>query len=344
MEAEHEAFDSDAPFTELPLDTEDLGGELSFPRSHRFLRDERTRYLTFFVLLSLILHFAAIIAAPRISATSNAKSLLRPGETVQRVRLVELPPPKKEEPPPERASAISDRNHTAERERLPKAAPGPRGPIGRPAPMQQMAKLTPPLAPEDLIKPKEDTPEESPKPPEVKPKQPAPTKSRDPERRSPVTRREKPTEKTNVDLRPTPSEVARALSSPGTAKNSGGDFDPEGDVEEAVVDINTREDRFFSYLLHLKQKIEHRWVYPKAASMTGLGGELIVEFLVLNNGTLSDVSVLDSSGHGVLDDSAMAAIRTAAPYHPFPPSLRAKRLRIRARFIYVTQSFFRRIM
>jgi protein TonB len=296
------------------------------------------------VLLSLVLHVAAVVVAPRIGPIKD-KSFLRPGETVTPIRLVELPTPKKEEPPPERASAISDRNHTAERERLPKAVPGPRSPIGRPAPMERMAALTPPQAPEDLVKPQDQAPEETPKKEEPKPK-PQPqqkTKSQEADKQPPRPPKERPQRNKAVDLRPTPSEVARALSAPG-AQSSGGEFNPDGEVEEAVVDINTREDRFFSYLLHLKQKIEHRWVYPKTAASTGLGGELIVEFLVQNNGTLVDVSLLEPSGHVILDDSAMSAIRTAAPYHPFPPSLKAKRLRVRARFIYVTQSFFRRIM
>jgi protein TonB len=115
-------------------------------------------------------------------------------------------------------------------------------------------------------------------------------------------------------------------------------------VEEAVVDINTREDRFFSYLMHLKQKIQGVWVYPQVAARSGLGGSLTVEFSIAKTGDLIAVNLLDSSGHAILDESAMKAIKTAAPYHPFPERLKAQRLRIRANFIYVTSSFFRSIM
>jgi protein TonB len=342
---EDELFGSDAPpafeFTEREHGDADF--ELSSTSSTSLVpRTQRTGYLKFGLTLSLVLHLLVIFALPKIGP-SDTKSALRPGESVTPIRLVELPPPKKEEPPPEKASAISDRNHIAERERLPKAVPGPRGPIGRPAPMERLAALSPPQAPEDLVKPEEEAPKEKTVSPDVK-SQPIPkTKSAEAPKKPKQAPREKPSRNKGVDLRPTPAEVARALSSPGLEK-SGGEFDPDGDVEEAVVDINTREDRFFSYLLHLKQKIEGVWVYPKAAAGSGLGGELILEFVVMNNGALADVSLLEPSGHGILDDSAMSAIRTAAPYHPFPPSLKAKRLRIRARFIYVTQSFFRRIM
>jgi len=40
----------------------------------------------------------------------------------------------------------------------------------------------------------------------------------------------------------------------------------------------------------------------------------------------------------------MKAVKTAAPYYPFPERMRAKRLRIRANFIYVTGGFFRSVM
>lgn len=75
-----------------------------------------------------------------------------------------------------------------------------------------------------------------------------------------------------------------------------------------------------------------------------MGGELTVEFLIASDGKLLAARLLDSSGFDLLDQTALTAIRAAAPYHPFPPRMKMKRLRIRARFIYLTQSFFRRVM
>ena len=134
--------------------------------------------------------------------------------------------------------------------------------------------------------------------------------------------------------------MAKALAGP---QGSPG-FYPEGTPDEPVIDINTRDDKFFSYLMHLKRKIERVWVYPRAAAISGLGGQLYAEFLIASNGELLGTNLLDSSGHAILDESAMRAIRTAAPYHPFPPQFTAKRLRIRARFIYFTENYFGRKM
>ncbi|MFC1834380.1 energy transducer TonB [Thermodesulfobacteriota bacterium] len=138
-------------------------------------------------------------------------------------------------------------------------------------------------------------------------------------------------------------DLANALN-PRQAPQGSPGFYLDGDVEEEVVDINTSDGKFYSYLLHLKKKIQGVWVYPKGAANSGIGGQLKVEFLIAKNGQLIDCKLLDSSGHHVLDHSAVSAIQTAAPYNPLPRRLRTKRLRIRANFIYVTQSFFRRIM
>lgn len=290
---------------------------------------KRDTYLTYGIIASVVIHVALLAAIPRLGDLAPARAFLKPGEEVTPIRLVEFPtPPEKTEPPPDKASGISDRNHTAKRERIPKALPRPKAFPGKMTPSPpRMAALSPPPAPEDLMKEREEKP---PEPSRVE-KRPA---------RKPAKKRRSSGNKTGVDLRPTPQEIARALS--GRAGPT--DFYPEGDVDEAVVDINTREDRFFSYLLHLKKKIEGVWIYPSTAAKSGLGGELTLEFLVSQEGKLLGVSLLDSSGYSILDQSAIRAIRTAAPYHPFPPRLKAKRLRVRARFIYVTNRYFRRIM
>jgi protein TonB len=314
----------------------------------------RESFLKYCLIASLLLHLALFVAIPRLMEVApEKKSLLKPGETVRSVRLVEPPQEeKKPEPPPEQASAISDRDHTAIKERIPKAppmstppmaaaSPPPEPPLGKIEPQQKMASLAPPLAPERFVKSKED-PKEKKSPEKAEDREDknkvARTKTTEPEPKP--KKRESTPNKRPADLMPTPQDFANALRS----ARSSPDFFPDGDVEEAVVDINTREDRFFSYLMHLKRKIQGVWVYPQVAARSGLGGSLTVEFSIAKTGDLIAVNLLDSSGHAILDESAMKAIKSAAPYHPFPERLRAQRLRIRANFVYVTSSFFRSIM
>ena len=321
-------------------DEETLDGRLivqSLPESPDLRKD---RILKYGVAASLILHLAAVAALPLVADLAPTRSFLKPGERVERVRLVDFQRPKTPEPPPKKAAAISDRNHTAERERLTKAPTG--SPLGRIITRpQRMASLQPPLAPEDLIKRKRQHTRKKDKaksPPKKKIEKKTSTKGKelDDRPRDPL---EAPGPQ--VDLRPTRQEIDKGLlaSRPGTPN-----FFHEGNPDEAVVDINTREEKYYSYLLHLKKKIEGVWVYPRIAAESGLGGALILEFSIARNGDLLGVNLLDSSGHTILDEYAMKAIRTAAPYFPFPERMKHKRLRIRANFIYVTGGRFRRTM
>ncbi|MBI4962552.1 MAG: energy transducer TonB [Desulfomonile tiedjei] len=300
------------------------------------------KILKYCIIASCILHVGFFVALPHLSELTPTKALLKPGETVTSVRLVEPQTPNTvTEPPPENASAISDRDHTAERPRLPKSPPAPKPPLGNVQPMEKrMASLVPPPAPEDLVKPREEPTKKdvTTKAPPVSEKANS-NHSKHRDQTDPLAKKNS-LNKRPVDLTPTLQDIAKGFSSPGGAT----DFYPDGDLEEAVVDINTREDRFFSYLWHLKQKIQGVWVYPAVAAKSGIGGALSVEFSVSKEGELLYVNLVDSSGHTILDESAMKAIRSAAPYFPFPPRLKAKRLRVRANFIYVTGNAFRSIM
>lgn len=331
------------PENDMDLDLADgLEPErLVLPSTLAIDESETERILKYCILAAFLIHALLFFVVTRIVGAQPQNELLKPGEKITQVRLVE---PQEswntKEPPPKDAAAMSDRDHTALKQRLPKIPVPPKPPIGSmQEPPRRMASLSPPMAPEDLIKKRSEAPEEDAK--KALQQERAQKKARVHEKESSSQNSSQKNHKKNIDLRPTPGEIAKGLSSSFAGPN---DFFPQGDVEEAVVDINTREDKFFSYMLHLKRKIQGVWVYPTSAAQSGVGGSLAVEFSIAKNGELLYVNLLDSSGHSILDDSAIKAIKSAAPYYPFPARLHAKRLRIRANFIYVTSNFLRNIM
>ena len=322
----------------VPEDSFRLPAWIARPKS--LIAADRDRTVLYCVVASVLLHFLVFTALPRVGPFQDPRSFLKPGEKVTPVKLVEFPTPQeKPEPPPEKPAAISDRNHTTQKERLPRRLPDPKPPMGTmEPPRQRMASLMPPPAPEDFVKPKEEHPRKPDRPAPLEKETKRPKTKPDKERPRHLTREE--LKNRDVDLRPSPQEIAKGFSSPGGSS----DFHPEGDPDEAVVDINTREDRFVSYLLHLKHKIQGVWVYPSAAAKAGIGGGLTLEFSIAKGGELLGVRLLDSSGHPILDENAVKAVQTAAPYNPLPERLHAKRLRVRANFIYITSNYFGRIM
>lgn len=326
----------------MASDVDGLESQMHF--TDDVIYSEKNTLLKYCVGASVILHLLLFAAVSRMPELAPTKAFLRPGEKVSQVRLVEQdykePPPVV---PPENASAVSDRDHIALRERIPKQPPSQASSLGKIEPMdKRIAALIPPHAPEDLAAPNEEKKardERSKIPSDDKPAVHGKTRAKPP---SESRQKQLDASPRRLDLKPNQQEqdIATGLASPGGPT----DFFPDGDIEEAVVDINTREEKFFSYLMHLKRKIQGVWVYPSSAANLGLGGTLTVEFSVARDGELLYVNLLDSSGHSILDESAVKAIQNAAPYFPFPSRMRAKRLKIRANFIYITGNYFRRIM
>jgi TonB family protein len=104
--------------------------------------------------------------------------------------------------------------------------------------------------------------------------------------------------------------------------------------DEAIVSLNTAEFLYVDYFNSIKRAIELVWRYPDEAVIHGISGALSLRFTLKDTGELEDVKLIRTSGHKPLDDEALLAVKVAAPYNAFPPSLTKKRLHIVGTFIY----------
>ncbi len=68
--------------------------------------------------------------------------------------------------------------------------------------------------------------------------------------------------------------------------------------------------------------------YPDAARRRRLSGKLIVHVLIGQDGRLLEARVGIRSGHQVLDDAALRIVQLAAPFEPFPQSMRKRYSRL----------------
>jgi len=87
------------------------------------------------------------------------------------------------------------------------------------------------------------------------------------------------------------------------------------------------------YLTALRERIQQSVRYPASARRRGLAGTVGVEILILANGTIGDVTLLESSTHALLDAAALDTIR-ALPRMPLPPELPARPLRVRVPVVF----------
>ncbi len=64
--------------------------------------------------------------------------------------------------------------------------------------------------------------------------------------------------------------------------------------------------------------------YPLEARQQQLYGSLRMLVALFPNGEVSEIQILQSSGHSLLDQAAMQIVNMAAPFDPFPEAMRAE--------------------
>lgn len=64
--------------------------------------------------------------------------------------------------------------------------------------------------------------------------------------------------------------------------------------------------------------------FPEEALKNNIFGSLRLSVRIRANGTISEVELLKSSGHKILDDAAIRIVRLSSPFDAFPPEIRSK--------------------
>ena len=103
---------------------------------------------------------------------------------------------------------------------------------------------------------------------------------------------------------------------------------------EDTISLDTTDKRYVDYARAIKERILSRWTYPAAAKDNLIEGKLLVVFSLGEKGEMREIRVAESSGHQVLDLEATRAVRSAAPFPPFPNHIHVARLNVKASFDY----------
>ena len=127
----------------------------------------------------------------------------------------------------------------------------------------------------------------------------------------------------------TPEEQQSMLPSVSNAIEIVGRFDtttsiPDARPRELLISANTRESRIATYLSTWKTKVEQVGTlnFPEVANQSPTARYPVLEVAIRADGRLKEVVVRSSSGQQALDRAAMEILRLAAPFEPFPDSLR----------------------
>jgi protein TonB len=69
----------------------------------------------------------------------------------------------------------------------------------------------------------------------------------------------------------------------------------------------------------IRDRIQRGIAYPAMARTMGWEGKVVVAFLILPDGSVRNIRVVQRSGHEILDRVAVEAVRNASPF-PRPPA------------------------
>lgn len=211
------------------------------------------------------------------------------------------------------------------------------------APKPEVVAAAPPLPPSEPVvadEPEAKDPAPAPEKPMPEPvlaqtETPTPRKAPPPETPKPKPRHQpepkaRPQPKPAVKVAPTQTVDAATLVSRSLAMAS-----LRAEIDRKIqtyaerprqrwINARTREYRYASYMEAWRRKVERigNLNYPDEARRQKLSGALLLDVALNPDGSINEITLRRSSGHRVLDDAAVRIVKLAAPFAPFPKSIR----------------------
>jgi len=106
-------------------------------------------------------------------------------------------------------------------------------------------------------------------------------------------------------------------------------------LTEDTISLDTKDKRYITYVEAIKARLLQHWDdYPDEAWTNLLEGEVLVLFSLNRQGQLVGLKSLQPSHYKVFNKETTRTIRAAAPFPPFPTSIKVMKLNIKATFEY----------
>ena len=112
------------------------------------------------------------------------------------------------------------------------------------------------------------------------------------------------------------------------------EFNDAGNLELASVNIGAAKQSFKDFLKAVRDRIKQVQRFPPQVRNLDDGATTTVRFTLFEDGTMRNPIVSDSSGSKALDNAALAAVRNAVPYPPFPEGQEGNSLRLELPIIF----------
>lgn len=140
-----------------------------------------------------------------------------------------------------------------------------------------------------------------------------------------------------------PNTVAKAAGAEGLAKslrnlqqylrNENFSNDTGGQAQQdATINFDSRGVDFGWWVRRFVAQVKGNWYIPQAAMV--LKGRVVITLFIHRNGTISDVTIVQSSGHASLDSAAANALRGSNPTVALPVEYPEDKVLFTVTFIY----------
>lgn len=177
-------------------------------------------------------------------------------------------------------------------------------------PPQALGDPNPAPPPPPQTQPEPEPEPEPPPPPENKP-EPKPEELR------PVLPRPEPAPpKPQPERKPQPAPPQEEKRPPAPPRRVGSVFgDPLGATSSTAIGVEDPNFTYGYYLDRVSDRINSNWRAPRVPDDTR---DAVLYFRILRDGQVQDLAVKETSGSGVFDRRAMAAVEASVPLPPLP--------------------------
>ena len=137
---------------------------------------------------------------------------------------------------------------------------------------------------------------------------------------------------------PKKEEVAEEKKStpPKVVKNIG-----SAGWREDTIDLSSSATKYLQYRLDMARKLSRAWKYPEKAKDAGEQGIAVLKISINSDGSVSEANIISSSGSAILDEAALLAAKSAAPFGQLPAT-DLTQLHIFIKFLYELKYDFKK--
>lgn len=112
------------------------------------------------------------------------------------------------------------------------------------------------------------------------------------------------------------------------------EFNDTGNLELASMNLGDAKQSFNEFLKAVRDRIKQVQRFPPRVRSLDDGAAATIRFTLFKDGTVRNPEVTITSGSQALDNAALAAVRNAVPYPPFPKGQEGLSLRLEIPIIF----------